>query len=626
MVFARKVWRLLVGIKDGLVLLVMLLFFGALYAALAGRPGPAQVREGALLLRLKGAVVEEPEQVDPLTVLASRTMPEPQFRARDLVRAIDAAAGDSRIKAVALDLTGFGGGGFVHMSEIGAALDRVRAAKKPVLAYASLYDDDGVQLAAHASEVWLNPLGAAYIRGPGGQTQYFKALLDRFKVNIHVFRVGTYKDAVEPWEHDGMSDASRQARTAVLQTIFAQWRADVQRARPQARLDLAIDHAVDTLKASGGDSARAAQRAGLVDRLGDRIAFGQRLAELVGKDGSDARPGSFAHTGLAAWLSANPAPSAGSGKIGVVTVAGEIVDGDAGPGVAGGDRIADLLDSAATSDLSALVVRVDSPGGSVMASERIRTAIERIKARGVPVAVSMGNLAASGGYWVSTPANRIFAEPGTITGSIGIFAVLPTFEKTLAQYGVKSDGVRTTPLSGQPDVLGGLSPEAEAAFQSAIEGGYGRFLGLVAQSRGKTPQQVDAIAQGRIWDGGTARQLGLVDQFGTLGDAMAWAAQAAKLQPGSWHPVYLGENASRYGALAQLLTSGDDEDSAAPEGDAFAQLAQRQQSALLSALARAEQLLGVNGAQAYCLACPGVPARPVAGPGVVARVLALLGR
>ena len=626
MVFARKVWRLLVGIKGGLVLLLMLLFFGALYAVLANRPSPAQVREGALLLRLKGAVVEEPEQVDPLTVLASRSMPEGQYRARDLVRAIDAAATDGRIKAVALDLTGFGGGGFVHMSEIGAALDRVRAAKKPVLAYASLYDDDGVQLAAHASEVWLNPLGAAYIRGPGGQTQYFKALLDRFKVNVHVFRVGTYKDAVEPYEHDGMSDASRQARTAVLQTLFSQWRENVQRARPQARLDLAIDHAVDTLRAAGGDSARAAQRAGLVDRLGDRVAFGQRVAELVGKDSADARPGAFAHTGLAPWLAAHPAPGGGSGKIGVVTVAGEIVDGDAGPGVAGGDRIADLLDSSATSGLAALVVRVDSPGGSVMASERIRTAIERIKARGIPVAVSMGNLAASGGYWVSTPANRIFAEPGTITGSIGIFAVLPTFEKTLADYGVKSDGVRTTPLSGQPDVLGGLSPETEAAFQSAIEAGYGRFLGLVAKSRGKSPQQVDAIGQGRIWDGGTARQLGLVDQFGTLGDALAWAAQAAKLQPGAWHPVYLGESTSRYGSLAHLFTGGDDDEGAAPEGDAFAQLAHRQQSALMAALGRAEQLLGVNGAQAYCLACPGGDVRARAEPGLVARMLGLLGR
>ena len=606
MIFARKVWKLLVAIKDGLVLLLMLLFFGALYAGLSSRPSPAQVREGALLLRLKGSVVEEPEQVDPLSALASRSMPAAQYRARDLVRGIEAAAGDARIKAVVIDLTDFRGGGFVHLGEIGAALDKVRAAKKPVLVYGTVYDDDSVLLAAHASEVWIHPLGSAFIQGPGGQTPYLKGLIDRFKVNVHVYRVGTYKDFVEPFERSDMSAPAREARTAVLQAIYAQWQDNVRKARPQARLDLATTGLVQAIKAAGGDSAKAAVATGLVDKIGDRAAFGDRVAALAGKDSANTSPGAFAHTSLRTWIAANPARSGGK-RIGVITVAGEIVDGDAGPGTAGGDRIAELLESSQAADLAGLVIRVDSPGGSVMASERIRGAIERIKARGVPVAVSMANLAASGGYWVSTPGTRIFAEPGTITGSIGIFAVIPSFERTLGDYGVKSDGVRTTPLSGQPDPLGGFTPEVEQVLQTNIEGGYQRFIGLVAKSRGKTPQQIDAVAQGRIWDGGTARQIGLVDQFGSLDDALGWVAQQAKLGQGDWSPLYLGQTDNRYASFLQKLFGGSD-DSEAPEGDAFAQMARRQQDALVASFVTADRVIGGQGAQAYCLGCPGQPA------------------
>ena len=610
MVFARKVWKLLVAIKDGLVLLLLLLFFGLLYAALTMRPSPGEVHDGALLLTLHGSVVEEPARVDPLAFLTSGDeAPDKQYRARDLVRALDAAAGDARIKAVVFDLSDFKGGGLVHMTEIGAAVDRVRAAHKPVLTYGVTYDDDALMLAAHASEAWINPLGGAYILGPGGQTQYFGALLEKLKVTVHVFKVGTYKDFVEPYIRDSMSDPSREARKAVLDALFGAWRADVAKARPKADYNRAITDPAGWIAAAGGVGAGAAQRAGLVDKIGDRVQFGQSVAELAGKDSANDAPGAFAHTNLKAWLAAN-APSTSGKKIGVVTIAGEIVDGKAGPGTAGGDRIADLLDSTDTAKLSALVIRVDSPGGSVMASERIRTAIERIKARGIPVAVSMANVAASGGYWVSTPGARIFAEPGTVTGSIGIFALVPSFERTLADYGVKSDGVRTTPLSGQPDVLGGLTPEVEAAGQAMIEAGYRRFVGLVATSRGKTPAQIDAIAQGRVWDGGTARQLGLVDQFGGLSDALGWAAQQAKLAPGQWHAVYLGEDQNPYASLLEKLTGGDDDSSAPAEADVFAHLAARRQAALGEALASASRLIGTRGAQAYCLGCPPAAAAP----------------
>lgn len=621
--FARKVWRLLVAIKDGLVLLFLLLFFGALYAVLAGRPGPAQVREGALLLALKGTVVEEPAEADPVALLMSGGAGQRQYRARDIVRAIDAAAADRRIKAVALDLSGFFGGGHVHMAEIGAALDRVRAAKKPVLTYATAYDDASLLLAAHASEVWINPMGGAYVLGPGGNAPYFGAFLEKWKVNVHVYRVGTYKEFVEPYVRDSMSDPAREARREVLGAVFDEWKANVARARPRANLALVTADPVGWLKASGGNLAEAARAAGLVDRLGDRVAFGQRMAQLVGKDPFDQGPAAFAHTSLKAMLAAAPAPASGK-AIGVVTIAGDIVDGNAGPGIAGGERIAGLLDSPATRDLAGLVVRIDSPGGSVLASEQIRSAIERIKARGIPVAVSMANTAASGGYWVATPGSRIFAEPGTVTGSIGIFAVLPSFERTLADYGVKSDGVGTTPLSGQPDVLGGFSPEVESVLQQGVEAGYTRFIGLVGKARGKTPAQVDAIAQGRIWDGAAARRIGLVDQFGTLSDALDWTAQAAKLGKGEWHPVYLGEGKGGYASLLGHLIGGDD-DGAAPETDAVARMALRQRQALFTAFAGLEHLMGAHGAQARCLGCPEAPAAPSA-PETRGGWLALLSR
>ncbi|MDE2595453.1 MAG: signal peptide peptidase SppA [Sphingomonadales bacterium] len=617
MLFARKVWKLLVAVKDGLALLFLLLFFVVLYAAMTGRPSAGVVREGALLLKLDGAVVEEPAEADPLDALLSRSAPVKQYRARDVVRALRTAAKDDRIKAVVLDLSRFTGGGLVHMQEIGAALDTVRAAKKPVLTWAVGYADDSVMLAAHSTEVWVDPLGGAFVLGPGGNNLYYGKLIERLKVTAHVYRVGTYKDFVEPYLRNDQSQPSREAKQALYGAIWEQWQADVTKARPKAQLARVTSDPVGWLKASGGNAAEAARAAGLVDRIGDSVEFGKRVAELAGKDSASTLPGAYAHTSLKAWLGSNPADSSGK-SIGVVTIAGEIVDGKAGPGVAGGDRIARALDEALDKDLAGLVVRVDSPGGSVMASEAIRSAILRHKAKGIPVAVSMANMAASGGYWVSTPGQRIFAEPGTVTGSIGIFAVIPSFEKALAEWGVNGDGVRTTALSGQPDVMSGLTPEVEAMLQANIESGYARFVGLVAKSRGKTPEQIDAIAQGRVWDGGTARQNGLVDQFGGLDDALAWTAKQAKLGDGDWHAEFLGAQETPYANLLQGLTGdNDDAESARGGSDAFALIAQRQQAQAVRAVERFGRLFGTAGAQAYCLECPApagtVPAKDKLG-------------
>lgn len=624
MLFARKVWHLLVAIKDGLVLAFMLLFFAGLYLALTARPSAGLVRDGALLVKLDGVVVEEPAEIDPFELLMSGAEPQGEHRARDVARAIRAAAEDSRVKAVVLDLSEFSGGGLVHMQEIGAAMDAVRAAKKPVLTYAGAYMDDGVMLAAHASEAWVDPFGGAIVTGPGGTQPYFGPLLERLKITPHVYKVGTYKDFVEPYIRGEASEPSREARRAIYAAIFEDWKADVQKARPKADLARVTTDPVGWLTASKGDAAQASKAAGLIDRIGDKVAFGERVKELVGADPASTRPGSYAHSSVDTLLAAHPEKSEGK-AVAVVTVAGSIVDGKAGPGTAGGDRIARLIDEANAADAAALVLRVDSPGGSVMASEAIRGAVNRFKAKKRPVVVSMANVAASGGYWVSTPADRIFAEPGTITGSIGIFALIPSFERTLADYGVKADGVRTTPLSGQPDVLAGFTPEVNTMIQSSIEHGYARFLGLVAESRKRTPEQIDAVAQGRVWDGGTARQNGLVDQFGNLDDALAFAAQSAKLGD-DWHADFYGRSNNRYASLLERLGGEDEDAEGTRSADLSAVLAQRQEQRVAAAIGSLRWMVGARGAQAYCLECPVTAPVPLRQElGWLARVAGLVG-
>ncbi len=606
--FARKVWKLLVGIKDGLALLFLLLFFAALFAILSARPNAGVVREGALLLDLDGSVVEEVTPIDPIMALLSNTVPTREYAARDLVRAIDEASRDERIEVLALDLTGFLGGGAVHMQEVAEALDRFRAAGKPIYTHAVAYSDDSMLLAAHANEIWVDPLGGVAITGPGGESLYYADALDRFNITANVYRVGTYKSAVEPYTQSGMSPEARENLSQLLATLWGEWRANVQQARPQADIDLVTADVTGWLAASNNDIAEASLAAGLVDRIGTRVEWGERIAQDVGSDSWNKEPGTFAATEFDPWLAdVNSGIDFGNdGKIGVVTIAGEISDGDAGPGSAGAERIAGLLDDALDDDLDALVVRVNSPGGTVTGSETIRRAILRHKDAGIPIAVSMGNYAASGGYWVSTPAERIFAEPETLTGSIGVFLVVPSFEDLLAEYGVNTDGERTTPLSGQPDLLAGFTPEAESVLQAGVENTYSRFLGLVAESRQISLERADELGQGRVWDGGAARQLGLVDQFGDLDAAIAWAAERANLAEGEYDVRYLGADAPRYNSLfAQLMASEPGQ----PEGgsDVASIFARRELARLARIADDVGRLMGVQGIQARCIECTFLP-------------------
>ena len=488
-----------------------------------------------------------------------------------------------------------------------------------MLAYATGYTDDSYQLASHASEIWLSPLGTVELRGPGGQHLYYKGLLDKLGVTANVYRVGTYKSAVEPYIRNDMSPEAKAAAQALGGALLEDWREDVLKARPAAKVDAFLKDQPGAVAAAGGDLAVAARNAGLVDQIADRRAFETQLAKLGGDDAK--APGGYRTIRLDSYVK-SAVDTTPNGPIGVVTIAGEIVDGKAALGTAGGDSIATAIRKGLRDGgMKALVVRIDSPGGSVLASERIRQALLAVKERKIPIVVSMGSVAASGGYWVSTPGDYVFAEPSTITGSIGVFGIIPSFQGTLQKLGVGADGIKTTPLSGEPDVLHGPSPEASALMQAGINSVYGKFLGIVGAARHKAPADVDKIAQGRVWDGGTAHQLGLVDGFGGMDMAIGKAAELAQL--GDQRGVrYLERPATLREALMGALAGGNDEDTGTT--DALASLSPTPASEVERALVEVQQIMTGPSIQVRCLECgpgSGTVARADAPKGMIATAL-----
>ena len=624
--FLRGLWRLLVGIKDAMALVLLLLLFVALWVATRGT-SPATVPGGsALVLDLDGTIVDQKSERSPLGALRGGAQTPQEIQVRDVIDGLDRAAADSRIKAVVLEMDNFMGTGAANLQSIGAALRRVRAAKKPVYAYSTAYLDDSYYLAAQSTEAWVNPLGGVLLSGPGGTTLYYKGALDKLGVDVNVFRVGTYKSFVEPYTRTEASPEAKAANQALADSLWSTYIGDVQAARPQVKVVAALTDLPARVKAAGGDLATQAFRDKFVDKVGTEVAFGQRIRAIVGQ-GRGTLPGSFNSIKLADYLRASSSGRETSGDgVGVVYVSGDIVDGKASPGTAGGDSISGLIDKAvANKNLKALVVRIDSPGGSVMASEKIRAAIANAKSSSkLPVVASFGDVAASGGYWVSTAADAVFAEPSTITGSIGVFAIIPSFEKTIAKIGLSADGVRTTPYSGEPDVLRGLGPDTKALLQLSVEDIYRRFTGLVAESRHLPLAKVEQIAEGRVWAGGTAHQLGLVDRFGDLNDAIAEAARRGKLDPRKARVIDIEVRPSlTFQLLTQFL---DPRDGGSGGSDAFARLAQNGQRRILGALGEAMSVASGPTMQVRCLACAAhLPPRAVE-PAVFERAVALLAR
>ena len=610
--FIRGLWHFLVGVKDALVLLFLVLFFGGLWAALSSHGGRSAGGGGvpsgsALLIDLNGRLVE---QETARTLGLGGSGPQ-ETELRDVLRAVDHARTDSRIKAIVLDLDTFNGGGQANIQAVGQAIDRFKAAGKPVYAFATGYVDDGYQLAAHATEAWLDPLGGVLLTGPGGANLYFKSALDRLAVDVEVFRVGTYKSAVEPFIRADASPEARAAEQALVDSLWRGYAAEVRQAR-RADVNAYLTALPATLKSDGGDEAKAALDAHLIDRIGSETQFGRRVAQLVG-DGDNPERAPYRAVKLASYLKAIEPVHAGGDAVGVVYIAGNIVDGEAPTGQAGGDTIAKAVRKAlANDDIKALVLRIDSPGGSVLASEKIRQALMEAKDKGLPIVASFGELAASGGYWVSTPASYVYAEPSTITGSIGVFAIIPTFAKTLDKYGIHADGVKSTPFSGEPDVLRGLTPATRVVLQTSVEDIYRRFTGLVAGARHLTPARVDQIGQGRVWSGADALGLHLIDAYGGLDEAVADARRRAHIAADA-RTVDVEAEPTWLSRLLKGLGRHDDAESQAR--DPFAKLTQASRGRALAGLGTARTMLaGGSTMQASCVECLayGAPA-PAAG-------------
>ena len=626
MTILRAFWRFLVGVKDALVLAVLVLFFVGLWSALKAR-APLSVPGGAaLVLDLNGTLVDQARERSPFGSLAGSTATR-EYRARDLVRAIGNARTDDRIKAIVLQMDTFLGGGQANLTAVGAELDRFRAAGKPVYAYATAYTDDSYQLAAHASEVWANPLGGVFLTGPGGENLYFADALKRLGVTVNVFKVGTYKAAVEPFTRADSSPEARLAEKALVDTLWGNYVAEVRAARPKANIAGFLGSLPARVRANGGDLGKASVEAGLIDKVGSYAALSEVLRAKVGA-GEEKRPGAYNQVALKRYVAAiGPGGKSGGDGVGVVYVNGNIVDGDAQAGTAGGDTIARLIEkSMGDNDIKALVVRVDSPGGSVLASERIRQAIASAKARGLPVVGSMGPVAASGGYWVSTADDIIFAEPSTITGSIGVFAIIPSFEGTLKQLHLGVDGVKSTPYSGTPDLLSGLSPDTRALLQASVEDIYRRFVGRVADARHLTPARVDQIAQGRVWAGSTALQLGLVDKIGGLDAAVAEARRRAKL-PVDARVIEI-EPKSKIGFewLTRFFETDDPADgSMETDGarDLVGKLAARRAMRLEAGATNAAAMIARPSVQALCASCDAWTRAPARGGGSLLDAAAL---
>lgn len=496
--------------------------------------GPKVPKGAALVVAPAGAIVEQlsgDATQRALDRLGGRAVIE--TRLGDLLAGIRAAREDDRIAALVLDLSRVDRAGMSKLRDLGQAIAEFRASGKRVVATADFYSQTAFYLAAQADEIHLSPQGLVLLPGFGIYRPYYKAGLDLYEIDAHVFRVGEFKSAVEPYLRNDVSPEARESYLDVLGGLWGSYLEAVAAGRKTTpeRLAATIDRVDELLATAGGDGARLSLESGLVDHLSNRDEVRARLIELVGEDEKEK---SFRRIGLADYLAANGLDQRRKVKgeaVAVVVAAGTIRDGSHPSGTIGGDSTAALVRRAREKEkVKAIVLRVDSPGGSAFASEVVRRELALARAGGKPVVVSMGSVAASGGYWISTASDRIFADPTTITGSIGIFGVLPTFEKPLAKYlGVRVDGVGTTWLAGalRPDRA--LEPRLGAMIQSMIEHGYEDFLARVGEARHMERDAVDRLARGRIWTGAEAARLGLVDELGGFDAAVAAAGRLAGL-------------------------------------------------------------------------------------------------
>ncbi|EAA2462263.1 signal peptide peptidase SppA [Salmonella enterica subsp. enterica serovar Mississippi] len=539
--FFKWTWRVLNLVREmvlNLFFIFLVLVGVGIWMQIGNGSNSEQTARGALLLDISGVIVDKPSTNHRLGALGRQLFGASSDRLQenslfDIVNAIRQAKDDRNITGIVLDLKNFTGADQPSMRYIGKALREFRDSGKPVFAVGENYSQGQYYLASFANKIWLSPQGQVDLHGFATNGLYYKTLLDKLKVSTHVFRVGTYKSAVEPFIRDDMSPAAREADSRwigelwqnYLHTVSANRQISPQQLFPGAQ---AI---IDGLTSVGGDTAKYALDHKLVDALASSADVEKALTKQFGwsKTENNYRAISYYDYSL-------KTPADTGGTIAVIFANGAIMDGEETPGNVGGDTTASQIrDARLDPKVKAIVLRVNSPGGSVNASEVIRAELAAARAAGKPVVVSMGGMAASGGYWISTPANYIVASPSTLTGSIGIFGVINTVENSLSSIGVHSDGVSTSPLA-DISVTKALSPEVQQMMQLSIEYGYKRFITLVADARKRTPEQIDKIAQGHVWTGEDAKANGLVDSLGDFDDAVAKAAELAKLK--QWHLDY----------------------------------------------------------------------------------------
>ncbi|ECR7938882.1 signal peptide peptidase SppA [Salmonella enterica] len=539
--FFKWTWRVLNFVREmvlNLFFIFLVLVGVGIWMQIGNGSNSEQTARGALLLDISGVIVDKPSTNHRLGALGRQLFGASSDRLQenslfDIVNAIRQAKDDRNITGIVLDLKNFTGADQPSMRYIGKALREFRDSGKPIFAVGENYSQGQYYLASFANKIWLSPQGQVDLHGFATNGLYYKTLLDKRKVSTHVFRVGTYKSAVEPFIRDDMSPAAREADNRwigelwqnYLHTVSANRQISPQQLFPGAQ---AI---IDGLTSVGGDTAKYALDHKLVDALASSADVEKALTKQFGwsKTENNYRAISYYDYSL-------KTPADTGGTIAVIFANGAIMDGEETPGNVGGDTTASQIrDARLDPKVKAIVLRVNSPGGSVNASEVIRAELAAARAAGKPVVVSMGGMAASGGYWISTPANYIVASPSTLTGSIGIFGVINTVENSLSSIGVHSDGVSTSPLA-DISMTKALSPEVQQMMQLSIEYGYKRFITLVADARKRTPEQIDKIAQGHVWTGEDAKANGLVDSLGDFDDAVAKAAELAKLK--QWHLDY----------------------------------------------------------------------------------------
>lgn len=534
----RGIWTGANGVRKFLHLILLLFVFSAFIGAMSGAPKLIPDK-AALVIRPSGVLVEELEGEPYDRALAEMVGDgRPQTLVQDVVDALRFAKDDDRIEVVFIDVNSLMGGGLSKLQALAGAVQDFRASGKRVIASAELMTQAGFFLAAQADDVYMHPNGILLLRGYGSFRNYFKNAIDKLRIDWNVFRVGTHKSFVEPYTRMSMSDEDREATGKIVDQLWERYRADIVAARglEQGTLDDFVDNLVSHVEAASGDIALAAMRHGLVDDLRSRNEVRASLIDIVGPDAEN--PDTFSAVGMREYLGQMRllhGDRTRDTNVAVVVAAGEILFGAQSPGRIGSDSTTSLLRRALNDDnVAAVVLRVDSPGGSALASEIIGDEIDALQAAGKPVVASMSSVAASGGYLISVYTDQIFANPTTITGSIGIFGMFPTYQRTLDVLGIANDGVGSTPWSGELRPDRPMAEQTKALFQLFIENGYDDFLSKVAKNRGIDAAALDPIAQGRIWTGQDAVDLGLVDALGNLNDAIAAAAGLAGLDDGAY--------------------------------------------------------------------------------------------